>query len=269
MKIQTLALAFAAALMVAGCPLAPLAAQELSGWSGLEDPVDADRPDFSEGTGTIAPGHVQIEGGYTHSRFEDFDGDALGELLIRIGMGERWEAQIDGGSHVRIDGPGTDVSGRTDPGVGVKLRLTDEAGDLAPGQPAAAIILTTSLPVGDDDLTADEWVPGAKLALDWALSPRFALSANAGYSWQAADDDRFHQLSGSLSGAVAITDRLGAFVEYFGFSEEEMDGPSTDYVDAGVTFLVFNDLSLDAYVGRGLNDADPDWFAGFGGAIRF
>ncbi len=269
MKTQTLALALAAALaalMLAACPLA---AQELHGWSGLEDPVDTDRPDFSEGTGTIAPGHVQIEGGYTHSRFEDFDGDALGELLIRIGMGERWEAQIDGGSYVRIDGPGTDISGRTDPGLGLKLRLTGEAGDLAPGQPAAAVILNTSIPAGDDDLTADEWVPGAKLALDWALSDRFALSANAGYSWQAQDDERFHQLAGSLSGAVSITDRLGAFVEYFGFSEEELDGPSTDYVDAGVSFLVFNDLAVDAYVGRGLNDADPDWFAGFGGAIRF
>ena len=267
MKTQTLALALAAALLATGS--SPLTAQELHSWTGLEDPVDADRPDFSEGTGTIAPGHVQLESGYTHSRLEDLDGDALGELLIRIGMGERWEAQIDAGSYVRIDGPGTDLSGREDPGVGIKLRLTGEAEELAPGQPAAAIIVGTSIPAGDDELTADEWVPEAKLALDWALTSRFSLSANLGYAWQAEADDRFHQLSGSLSGGMSITDRLGAFVEYFGFSEEEMDGPSTDYLDAGVSFLVFNDLSVDAYVGRGLNDADPDWFAGFGGAVRF
>ena len=33
--------------------------------------------------------------------------------------------------------------------------------------------------------------------------------------------------------------------------------------------LINNDLIVDARIGTGLNDADPDWFAGVGGAIRW
>ena len=46
-------------------------------------------------------------------------------------------------------------------------------------------------------------------------------------------------------------------------------GPSTHYVDTGVSYLINNDLRVDARVGTGLNDADPDWFVGVGGGIRF
>ena len=31
----------------------------------MDDPLVSDRPDFTESTGTIAPGHVQVEGGIT------------------------------------------------------------------------------------------------------------------------------------------------------------------------------------------------------------
>jgi hypothetical protein len=40
-------------------------------------------------------------------------------------------------------------------------------------------------------------------------------------------------------------------------------------VNGGISFLINNDLIVDARIGTGLNDADPDWFAGIGGAIRF
>src|SRR5215212_11770468 len=73
------------------------------GWSGLEEPIVADRPDFTEGTGLIPPGHVQVEGGTTLTRVEDDDITTFGELLVRIGAGERWEGRIGVPSYNRID----------------------------------------------------------------------------------------------------------------------------------------------------------------------
>jgi hypothetical protein len=149
------------------------------------------------------------------------------------------------------------------------VRFTEDPGDLAPGQPAAALIVQISLPEGDEDLTEDEWVPEAKLALAWELTSRFSLGSNLNYTYAVDGDDRFHQLAATLTGGLSLTDRLGAYLEWFGFSEEAEDGPSTHYLDGGVTFLINNDLRVDARVGTGLNDADPDWFVGVGGAVRW
>lgn len=251
--------------VLALCQALPALAQE--GWSGLEDTISADRPDFTEGTGLIPPGHVQVEGGVTLGRVEDVDITTLGELLVRFGIGERSEARIGLGSYTRIEDDFASISGFEDPTLEIKYRFTDDAGELAPGQPAVALILGTSVPVGDKELTNDDWVPAAVFAFDWDLG-RFGVGANLGGSYEAGDD-RFVQAFGSLTAGYDWTDRLGTYLEWYGFSEEEKDGPSTHYVDGGITFLINNDLIVDARIGTGLNDADPDWYAGVGGAIRW
>jgi Putative MetA-pathway of phenol degradation len=261
---RTFWIIFALAL---GSTLPALAAE---GWSGLEDSLSADRPDFTEGTSIIPRGHVQVEGGTTLTRVEDVDIHTLGELLVRFGIGERSEGRIGLGSYTRIDdgiAGGSEISGFEDPAVELKVRFTEEAGELAPGQPAVALILGTTVPAGDKELTSDEWVPAAVFAFGWDLD-RFSVGANLGGSYEPGDD-RFVQAFGSLTGGFSVTDRLGTYVEWYGFSEEEKDGPSTHYVNGGISFLINDDLIVDARIGTGLNDADPDWFAGVGGAIRW
>lgn len=247
-----------------------LPARAADGWSGLADPIAPDRPDFTEGTGLVPPGHFQVEGGVTLARVEDVDSTSLGELLVRFGIGERSEARLGLGSYTRMDEKLADVSGFEDPALELKIRFTDEAGELAPGRPAVALVLGTSVPVGDRELTSDEWVPAAIFAFDWDLG-RFGVGANLGGSYEAGTDesDRFVQAFASVSAGFAATDRLGTYLEWYGFSEEEKGGPSTHYLDGGISFLINNDLMVDARIGTGLNDADPDWYAGVGASVRW
>lgn len=255
---------------LAGLALAvPAFAQDLS---GLPDPLVADRPDFTESTLTLPPGHFQVEGGVTFSRFGEEESQSFGEVLVRIGVGERWEGRLGIGSYSRTD-PGfsgaSTISGYQDPYIGFKVRLNESDSNLRPpGRPAAALLLSTSIPAGDDELTADEWQPQAKLALGWDL-PWFSLSSNLIYGYPVDGDERFHQFGATLSAGFSLTDRMGMFVETFGFNKEGADGSSTQYIDSGVTFSVFNDLQLDARVGFGLDDPSPNWFAGVGAAVRF
>ncbi|HEX6900043.1 MAG TPA: transporter [Thermoanaerobaculia bacterium] len=247
----------------------PAGAQDLS---GLSDPLVADRPDFTESTLTIAPGHFQVEGGATFSRFGDEESLSLGEILVRIGTGERVETRLGIGSYSRIDpgfaGAGT-VSGYEDPFVGIKVRLNESDSNLRPpGRPAVSLLFSTSIPVGDDELTADEWQPEGKLLLAWDL-PWFSLSSNLIYGYPVDGDERFHQFGATLSAGFSLTDRIGMYVETFGFNKEGVDGSSTQYIDSGLTFSVSNDLQLDARVGIGLDDPSPNWFAGIGAAVRF
>lgn len=253
--------------------LSAAAAVAQEGWTGLDGALVTDRPDFTESTSTVPRGHFQVEGGTTVARVEDVDSTAFGEVLVRIGTGERWETRLGLGSYSRVETPFDEVSGLEDPSLGIKVRFTDDPGELGPVQPAAALIVLTSIPEGDEELTGEEWVPEAKLALAWELTSRFSLSSNLNYAYAvdgALDgDNRLHQIGATLSGGLSITDRLGSFLEWYGFSEETKDGPSTHYVDGGVTWLINDDLQVDARVGTGLNDADPDWFVGVGAGVRF
>ena len=255
-------------LLALGFLFAASAVVAQEGWSGLDDALVTDRPDFTESTSTVPRGHFQVEGGTTVARVEDVDSTSFGELLVRIGTGDRWETRI-GAGFARVETPFDEVSGLEDPSLGIKVRFTEDPGDLGPGQPAAALIVATSIPAGDEDLTDDEWVPEAKLALAWELTPRFSLSSNVNYAYLVDGDERLHQLGATLSGGLSLTDRLGAYLEWYGFNEETDDGPSTHYVNTGVTWLIHSDLQVDARVGTGLNDADPDWFVGVGAGIRF
>jgi hypothetical protein len=108
-----------------------------------------------------------------------------------------------------------------------------------------------------------------KLAAGWELTDRFSLSSYLNLSYLAEGDERFSQVAASLSAGFSLTDRLGAFLEAFGFSEETSGGPSTQYVNGGFSFGVTNDLSLDVRAGAGLNDASPDYVVGAGGAFRW
>lgn len=239
-------------------------------FSGLPDPLNTDRPDFTEGTSTLPQGHYQLEGGYTFTRLGEEDSSSLGELLLRIGTGERVEARLGFGSYSRVDTGFSTLSGYEDPAIGVKIRLTPEDPNLLPpGRPQLALLLATSIPVGSDDLTADEWQPEGKLALAWDLNDWLSLSSNLIYGYPSDGDERFHQLGATLSTAFSLTGRLGAYVEAFGFNKESLNGSSTTYLNGGLTFGISNDVQLDIRVGAGLDDPSPNWFAGAGGAVRF
>lgn len=254
----------AAALLAAGLLSAPAAAQ----LSGLDEPIVADRPDFTEGTSILDTGHFQLEGGYTFTRLDEEEGHTFGELLLRYGLTERIELRLEAGSYDRIDTGDSRISGFEDPGIGLKVRLTDAA-TWIPGAPAVAVVAGTSVPVGDGELTSDAWEPSAVLAFDWELSDRLGVGANLGGAALEGEDGRFTQATWSVSGGYGLTDRLGSYLEYYGISEDEEDGPTLHYLDAGLTYLIHGDLQLDVRVGRGLNGEDPDDYVGFGAAVRW
>lgn len=234
-----------------------------------EEPLVSDRPDFTESPGTIAPGRVQVEGGITRQESGEEEALSVGEILVRIGLGERLEARLGVGSWTRVDLPGSRLDGYEDPTVGVKVRLATPPDGAPRSRPAAGLILGTTIPAGSSELTSDEWEPEAVLALAWTLTDRLSLGANLGVAFPTVDGDRFDQFLASATLGIAATDRLGIFVETFGFSEEEPGGEATQYVDGGVTFSLTDDLQLDARIGFGLNDPSPERFVGVGAAVRW
>lgn len=244
-----------------------------------------DRPDQTESASVVAPGYLQVETGISYGR----DEDGLGSVrtisgpgtLVRIGAGARTELRIgwDGWVEEEVDslhpqGIDRTVSGVGDGELGAKVKLREESGAL----PEMAVLGGVTLPVGDDELTGDEYHPSVRLAFAHTLSDRLGLSYNLGAERFTAPDpessgdetDDFVRYLATVALGAAFTDRLGGFVELFGEEPESAAlGGTQVSLDGGVTYLVRPNLQLDAFAGAGLTDEAPDWLAGVGLSVRW
>jgi len=242
-------------------------------WSGLTDPINPDRPDFTNGPEMVAPGHLQVETGYTFTRGGPTKDNTLGEVLLRYAFDDRWEARLGLNSYEWLDSgvPGEKrITGFQDPFVEAKVRLNDpEAEHRPPGVPAMGLLLQTTLPLGNRQLTADAWQPRAALALGWELTKDWSLESNLGCAYLTDSGERFTQCFASASAGLQLDDEVGAFFEGFAFNRESAGGSATEYLDTGVSYLVSKDLQLDVRVGLGLNAPRPNWFTGLGASFRF
>jgi hypothetical protein len=225
-----------------------------------------DRPDFTESASVPGPGRVQVEGGWTVEESGEAREHSLGEILVRIGLGDRFEARIEPGSWISADDGVDDVSGRDDASLGFKVLLLEEQ---VPSIPAVALLVSSSCPTGDDEIGSLEWQPEARVALGWTLSEAWSLGANAGWGRPHAGGERFDQALGSVAVGRALGEGLGAFVELYGLAPVAREGDDVAVFDGGLTLGFGPDAQLDVRAGVGLTDVAPDWLFGLGFARRW
>jgi hypothetical protein len=251
-------------------PLHAFAAPQSAEEPLIEEPLITDRPDFTESTETVPAGMTQVEGGYTYSRVGEEKQHTYGELLIRQSLGRKTELRLEVPSYARVSNPLGNISGFEDGSIGFKVMLTQGSGELGLKKPRVSLIGATSLPIGSRDFREKKLQPEVKLLLGWDLTDRVALSSNLNYAYLSEDGDRFSELSGSVSLGFSLSDRVGSYVEVFGFRPGG-DRSNTKFINGGFTYLVNNSFQLDARLGCGLGNhvEGPDYFFGVGVARRF
>ena len=221
----------------------------------------SDRPDVSESAVTVSAGRVQLEAGYGFTRDDGERVHDVGQALVRVGLLENLELRVGAGSFVDAG----EASGWDGGSLGLKVALLENWG----WRPGLALLLGAATPFGDDEVAGDSWEPEVKVAAAWELRDRLGLSVNGGWARPGEGDGRFDQAQWSASLGWAATERLGVFGEVFGTSREEPGGDAAHSLDGGLTWLLTDDLQLDAYAGAGLTDAAPDWFVGTGVVARW
>jgi len=266
-----LALATLATLALAALALAALA---LAAPTYAQQPLVADRPDFTEATSTVGRGVIQIEFGYTLDLVRG-DGasvqtHSLGEPLLRLGvLADRLEVRVAASPVARrttLDGSSHGDTGIEDLYLGVKLALSDQNGIV----PALAILPQTTLPTGTDGFSDDRVLPGVNLLYSWEVGDVLSLSASTQINRtidESGDDGA--DWAQSLSGGVGLGDRHGLYGEWFAIFREGADGRQAEhYVNAGLTWLVTVDLQWDIRAGAGLQDPADELFVGAGLSVR-
>lgn len=183
---------------------------------------------------------------------------------MRIGLGHRAELRIGGDGFLAESVESAHTTGLSDVEVGAKLRLldADRVGfDLA-------ILPMVSLPVGADGFSSGTVDPTVKITWARELPAGFGLTGNFNFAALSDDAGRFDQKAVSLSMGHDLFAGWGSYFEVYGFSRLERDGSSAVTVNGGVSHPVGSSMQFDIETGRGVTAAAPDWFFGFGFAVR-
>jgi len=248
------------AVVAVACPASALAQES--------EPLITDRPDFSAGTSTVAPGRFQFEMGYTFSRSGEEEEQDFGELLVRLGILPWLEGRLGLNSFVLLRSPSADVDGLQDFMIGFKARLYRRPEGSSWAVPRVSLVLGADLPTGASGIGASEVVPGTALAAAWDLRERLTVGGNVGWVRGFEDDERFNQGLASLELIYVLTQVVTTYIEWYGLFPENQGGGSSNYLDTGIGWLLSNNLQLDWRIGVGLQDPSPNWFTGVGLSVR-
>lgn len=254
--------------------VATLSALAAVGTAHAQQPLVADRPDFTEAPGTVGPGAAQLEFGYTFSRGPDagatVTSHSLGEPLLRLGLLAEWfELRVGAGlvaERTRMKGATLDENGFEDLYLGVKLALREQNGVI----PALGILPQATLPTGSDRFSGDQVLPGLNLVYSWDVTGAFSLAGGTQVNRAVGESgEAIAEWAQSLSGGFGLGERHGLFGEWFAVFPNEPGGIRAEhYLNTGLTWLLTDDVQWDIRVGAGLNDRANDVFFGTGLAVR-
>ena len=221
--------------------------------------INAERPSFSSSPLVIAPSTWQIEGGYEFASSDngpDVETHAVPLALLRVGLTDALELQLNWAGVVSVDVDGQSESGTTDLGVGVKWQLTEDGASVP-----VALFAGVSLPVGETGFSSDGVDP--TLGLFWTYSSTLEWFGTVLLSESDAD----MMLSNAVGISVPLSASLGSYVEYVGQFPD--DGGPQHSLNGGLTYAPRPNLQLDLHLGLGLNDRARDVVVGAGAAYRF
>ena len=226
------------------------------------DLVNPDRPGIADGSKVVGAGRVQIE---TALQAERHSSDGvfhafLLPTLLRVGLGDRAELRFEGNTFTRIAGS----NGFSPESVGAKLAL------LAPEQgPSLGIIARGFFASGSGDVKTSHFQPDVRLAADVPLNDEWSLNPNAGAGRYEADDGLVYG-----TGLFALTlnynptPRLNPFVDVGIQSSTGRGTRAAVTVDAGMAWIIGDNMQIDASVGQGLSGDVPRPFVAVGFSLR-
>jgi hypothetical protein len=241
-----------------------------------EEPLESDRPDFTESTSTVGFRRLQIESGYTFTH--GVGGDSahnvhdLPELLVRYGVAERLELRLAWDEGVLFERFRDEASGRivrqtdyTDMEIGFKYAI----GKQDAWKPKTAIIVAISAPVGSPAESSRQVDTRVNFCYSWDITKKLSLNCSTGNVWTAQFGDRYTQFFQTGSLDYELTKKLHVFSEAYGlFDRNASDNRPQYFYNAGVTYLVTPNFQLDWRAGCGLNAWSDAFFTGCGLTIR-
>ena len=230
----------------------------------VQQNLEPDRPDVTNGTHIVDTGLVQIEIGGLFTRATTTDRAFGSPLTARIGVAEWLEARIGtDGLLSQTDGT-TRVTGLGNVQLGAKLRLWADPG----GIPVLSVLPTVNLPTASADkgLGSGDADYTVALLTGTDVGPRGHVDVNYGIGAIGAGTGQPHYVQhlGSVSASMALTSRWDPYFEMYWYSKQDPNGGAMTAADFGAIYSVSPRLALDGGIQLGVSRAAPA-FAVFAG----
>ena len=219
-------------------------------------PLVTDRPDATESPSTVQPGYIQVETGSFFTKFEkdelEIDATTYNTTLVRIGILDNLEMRLGWDfteEEYTYRGQKWDniLSGFSPLLFGTKIGIVKEKN----GWPEIGLIGHLQLPF----LAASDYRPETtgidfRFAFAHTLSDKSSLSYNVGVEW--GDDSPEASYIYTIAYGYSVTDVFGLYFELYGDLPE--DSSANHLWDAGLTYLLTDNVQLDATVGSGITE---------------
>lgn len=229
-----------------------------------ENQIITDRPDQTESPNAVDVGIIQIETGllFERSQFSrsiSVHRNAYPTSLFRIGLMNRLELRIvnEVVSYKTVNNLTNKeinrLNGTENMQVGLKYQFSQSDQKTIVGVMAHAI-----LPTGSKGISNDRYGVFSRINISHEISDNKSISANFGYNNYDLDfnDNGLvkyadGELSYTLVYGVGLSNRVGLYLESFGEYIEFRNWENK--MDAGMTYLVSNNIQLDYSYGWGIN----------------
>jgi hypothetical protein len=257
-----------AALAVLACD-GPVCGQRPTGREELE----TDRDSFTFAPTTAGPGLSILEASYSFiDNRTAAEAHSVPELLVRRGIGARFEARL--GFNSEVGGPGIasgsefggeDIETEDESRVlyGAKIETTEQNGWL----PRSAAILQGFTPVSGPAHRSTLMVGEA---FGWRFANGWEWTTAIRYGTGFAAEDAFSQWAPSTVVKVPVGERWNVHAEYFGILSSGKEVPlDIQYASFGGHVLATENLEIGLRVGWGLNETSPRFFSNVGVGWRY
>lgn len=218
------------------------------------EPLITDRPDATESPYAMARGFLQIETGAVFETFKDASIETenltYNTTLLRYGLLNNLELRIgwdflEGRTKVNSTTLDDVTSGFSPLLFGFKTSIAKENGWF----PEIAFLGHLYLPfTASTDYKPETTGVDFRFAFAHTLNDNSSLSYNLGAEWR--NDSSEAAYTYTLAYGYSITDKLGIYAELYGDLPE--NSSSNHFWDGGLTYLVSNNLQLDATVGSSI-----------------
>jgi len=223
--------------------------------------IETDRPDQTECPYIVPAGHFQLETGFNFEAINSKEKKwILPTALWKYGINQQFELRlITEINNNRTNGQSS--FGLLPAEIGFKVRLMEENGIL----PLTSFISHISIPnASSPKFSTRYFAPNFRFTMLHTLSERLTLSYNLGAEWDGENPEPIFIYT--LAPAYSFTDRLGAYIEIYGFLPHQHKADHR--TDGGIFYLIKNNIQLDISGGMRITENAPEYYGALGFSIR-
>lgn len=208
--------------------------------------IETDRPDQTEASSTVPINNLQLETGFVWEKTKNGDEKSFAgpSVLLRYSINEFIELRVFN-QYEQFSSLDTDnkIAGLSDLELGVKLQLFKKDSC----RTEIAFLSHAVIPTAKKSLSNESLGNISKLCVSHSMNSWFGVGYNLGYVYLGEQ----HSFVYSVALGFSITNKIGCYVEPYGSYTEA--GYFESNFDGGLTYLLKQNLQLDASYGFGLN----------------